>query len=53
VMFPFSIAVGPKDNPEAGGKITVQRIEANVPLDDSEFKMPAMPAPKNEVKPAK
>jgi len=43
VMFPFSIVSGPKNNPEAGGKITVQKIEANVNVDDKEFKMPAAP----------
>ncbi|HEY6253793.1 MAG TPA: hypothetical protein VI685_27875 [Candidatus Angelobacter sp.] len=41
VMFPFSIVSGPKNNPEAGGKVTVQKIEANVTLDDKDFKMPA------------
>ena len=47
VMFPFSIVAGPKGHPEDGGKITIQRIEANVPVDNKEFKMPAAPeAPK-------
>lgn len=46
VMFPFSIVSGPKNNPEAGGKITVQKIEANVNIDDKAFKMPAAPEPK-------
>ena len=41
VMFPFSIASGPKDNPEAGGKVTIQKMEANVALDNKDFKMPA------------
>ena len=41
VMFPFSIVSGPKDNPEAGGKVTVQKIEANVVIDNKDFKMPA------------
>ena len=45
VMFPFSIVSGPKNNPEAGGKITVQKIEANVNVDDKDFKMPAAPEP--------
>ena len=43
VMFPFSIVTGPKNHPEDGGKVTIQRIEANVPIDDKEFKMPATP----------
>lgn len=41
VMFPFSIVSGPKNNPEAGAKITVQKMEANVTVDDKDFKMPA------------
>jgi hypothetical protein len=44
VMFPFSIESGPKNNPEQRGKITVTKIEVNVPIEDSEFKMPAAPA---------
>lgn len=43
VMFPFSIESGPKNNPDARGKITLQKIEANVPLDDKNFKMPTAP----------
>ena len=44
VMFPFFVESGPKNNPDARGKITFQKIEANVPIEDSEFKMPAAPA---------
>src|SRR5438445_4280503 len=44
VMYPFFIESGPKNNPERRGKITVTKIEANVPIEDSEFKMPAAPA---------
>lgn len=40
VMFAFSAASGPKNNPEAGGKITIQKIQVNVPIDDKDFKMP-------------
>lgn len=43
VMYPFSIVSGPKNNPEAGGRITVQKMEANVALDDKQFKMPSAP----------
>jgi hypothetical protein len=43
VMYPFSIESGPKNNPNQWGKITVTKIEANVPIEDSEFKMPAAP----------
>jgi hypothetical protein len=41
VYFPFSLEVGPKNNPQAGAKISIDRIEANVRLEESEFKMPA------------
>lgn len=44
VMYPFSIESGPKNNPDQRGKITMTKIEANVPIEDSEFKMPAAPA---------
>lgn len=44
VMYPFSIESGPKNNPDARSKITVTKIEVNVPIDDSDFKMPAAPA---------
>ena len=50
VMFPFSIVSGPKNNPEAGGKITVQKIEANVVIDNKDFKMPAALESKPETK---
>ena len=45
VMYPFFMESGPKNNPDARGKITVTKIEANVPIDDGAFKMPAAPAP--------
>jgi hypothetical protein len=44
VMYPFSIESGPKNNPDARGKVTITRIEANVSIDDSAFKMPAAAA---------
>jgi len=44
VMYPFFIESGPKNNPYQRGKVTVTKIEANVPIEDSEFKMPAAPA---------
>ena len=44
VMYPFSIESGPKNNPDQRGKITINKIEANVPIDDGVFKMPAGPA---------
>jgi len=44
VMFPFFIESGPKNNPDARGKVTFTKIEANVTIDDNDFKMPAAPA---------
>lgn len=44
VMYPYFIESGPKNNPDARGKITVTKMETNVPIEDSEFKMPAAPA---------
>jgi hypothetical protein len=44
VMYPFSIESGPKNNPDQRGKITITRIDANVPIEDTDFKMPAGPA---------
>src|SRR5579859_6139638 len=51
VMYPFFIESGPKNNPERRGKITVTRMEANVPVEDLEFKMPASPATSPAAKP--
>jgi hypothetical protein len=39
VMFPFSISSGSKNNPDAQ-TTTVQRIEVNVTIDNSEFALP-------------
>ncbi len=44
VMYPFSIESGPKNNPDGRAKVTFTRIEANIPVSDSDFKMPAAPA---------
>ena len=46
VMYPYYIETGPKNNPDQRGKITVSKIEANVPIDDGAFKMPAGPTAK-------
>jgi outer membrane lipoprotein-sorting protein len=46
VMYPHYIESGPKNNPDQRGKVTISKIEANVPIDDGEFKMPAAPAAK-------
>ena len=40
VMYPFSIASGPKNDPASWQTVTVQKIEVNVPLDASDFALP-------------
>jgi hypothetical protein len=40
VYFPFSIEAGSKQNSGDRAKITVEKMEANVPMDTPEFKMP-------------
>jgi hypothetical protein len=42
VYFPFSIESGSKNSPNRA-KITLASIQVNVPIDDSQFKMPAAP----------
>lgn len=44
VYFPFSVDSGPKSNPNARARVTFAKIEANVEIPDSEFKMPAAPS---------
>jgi outer membrane lipoprotein-sorting protein len=39
VYFPFSIETGPKRNPSARSKITFEKIDANVEIPDSAFRM--------------
>jgi hypothetical protein len=41
VMYPFTIATGPKDNPNAWQTITLQKIEVNVTIDNADFAVPA------------
>lgn len=41
VMYPFSISVGPKDDPSSWSTITVNKVEVNIPLEDSDFAVPA------------
>jgi hypothetical protein len=41
VMFPFSIASGPKNDPSSWQSITMSKIEADVPMENSEFAVPA------------
>jgi hypothetical protein len=44
VYFPFSVDSGPKSNPNARARVTFDKIEANIDIPDSDFKMPAAPA---------
>lgn len=47
VMFPFSLAAGPKGRPEDWASVSYSKIEVNVPLDDAQFAVPAsLKAPK-------
>jgi len=41
VMYPFSIASGPKNDPSSWQTVTVDKIEVNVPIDASDFAVPA------------
>ena len=42
VYFPFSIDSGNPRNPEVSAKISIDKIEANVPVTPQDFKMPAV-----------
>jgi hypothetical protein len=44
VYFPFSVESGQKRNPNSFSQVTYEKIEANVPLEDTMFQMPAAPA---------
>ena len=50
VMFPFSVNGGPKADPTQWQSVTYEKIEANLPLQDSDFAVPASlkEAPKKE-----
>jgi hypothetical protein len=41
VMYPFSVASGPKNDPSSWQTVTVEKIEVNIPLEQSEFAVPA------------
>jgi hypothetical protein len=41
VMYPFSFASGPKNDPTSWQTVTVEKIEVNVPLDPADFALPA------------
>ncbi len=42
VYYPFSVEGGTKNNPNDHARITFEKIEVNVPIDDSQFKMPSL-----------
>jgi hypothetical protein len=43
VYFPFSVETGgPQDDPNTFAKVTIDKIEANVPVDPAIFKMPTV-----------
>lgn len=44
VFFPFSIESGQKNRPDSMSTITVEKMEANLNIPDSDFKMPSAPA---------
>jgi hypothetical protein len=41
VMYPFSIASGPKNDPTSWQTVSVEKLEVNAPIDASEFALPA------------
>lgn len=45
VYFPFSVESGSKANPGERAKLTYEKIEANIPLNDADFQMPATKKP--------
>ncbi len=50
MMVPFSIEQHPQGMQGQGQKITLEKVEFNVPVDDAIFKMPAPAPPAPEVK---
>jgi hypothetical protein len=44
VYYPFSITSGPKGRPDQQGTITIEKMEANVDVPETQFKMPSAPA---------
>lgn len=41
VMFPYSITSGPKNDPSSWSTITINKVEVNIPLQNSDFALPA------------
>ena len=44
VYYPFSMETGSKASPGSRAKVILDKVEANVPINESEFRMPAQPA---------
>jgi hypothetical protein len=44
VYYPFSIESWPKGDPSGRSKVTLDKIEVNIPIDGAEFRMPGSPA---------
>ena len=44
VYFTFSMEVGSRENPDNRAKVTIDKMEANVPIPLTDFQMPAAPA---------
>jgi hypothetical protein len=43
VFYPFSVESGAKRDPNNMSKVTTQKMDVNVPIDEAEFKMPSAP----------
>ncbi|MGA9565904.1 MAG: hypothetical protein WBS19_10320 [Candidatus Korobacteraceae bacterium] len=41
VMYPFSMAIWPKNDPTQTATVTIDKVEVNVPLQESQFAVPA------------
>lgn len=41
VMYPFSVAVWPKADPTRPLTVSIDKVEVNVPLEESRFAVPA------------
>ncbi len=46
VLYPYSLQFGPKAHPENRQTVTMEKIEVNIPLEDSSFVMPVPKTPK-------
>lgn len=41
VMFPYSVTSGPKNDPSSWSTFTINKVEVNIPLQNSDFALPA------------